>query len=302
MMEAVLTDLRAAGVQAEVRKPPPSDLQAAGGELDLSVSRSDWSRTREALESKGWRYLSAPGRLDHRFMLRCDAGTWFKIDVKLSPAARVGPRIRRLLFAAASRLPVSARRAGPVVAVLGPDGAGKGSVTAALIERVPVAVTVAYFGSRSRNPSGVKAATKSDPPAWRESAWLLVRLGRTWFRLASAYARARRGEIVLCDRHPLEVLAVRPERRPFNRKLERFLLSRLVPRPDAIVVLDASGEVLFERKGEHSPDILNRWRANYLEEFVPRGATVVSTETDLQSTIAAVSQLVWEELCERRRW
>jgi thymidylate kinase len=302
MIEGVLLDLRAAGVEASARKEPPPEWSSRGGELDLAVARSDWDKARRVLHSQGWRYLHAPGRPGHRFMLRAADGRWFKIDSKLSPERSVGVAFRGLARVR-TKFPVSLRRVGPVVAVLGPDGAGKGSVIAALNERVPVAITVVYFGSRQRARSATEVVEPQPaPPAWRESAWLIVRLIRTWRRLASVYAKAWRGTIVLCDRHPLEVLAVRPERRPFNKKLERFLLSRLVPRPDAIVVLDAPGEVLFDRKGEHSAEILERWRANYLEEFVPRGARIVSSEGDMQETVASVSQHVWEALCERRRW
>ena len=107
--------------------------------------------------------------------------------------------------------------------------------------------------------------------------------------------------MVLCDRHPVEVLAVRPDRTPAGRRVEELLFVRLVPRPDRIVVLDAPGEVLHARKGEHDPETLERWRQGYLRTFVPPGA-VVPTTGPVQQSVDALLAVLWEETSRRQRW
>jgi hypothetical protein len=72
--------------------------------------------------------------------------------------------------------------------------------------------------------------------------------------------------------------------------------------PDLVILLDAPAELLFARKGEHSPEVLDDWRAAYRELFGPRGATVVSTTDGLERSAAATSAVLWRALSERRGW
>jgi len=127
---------------------------------------------------------------------------------------------------------------------------------------------------------------------------MLGGLPRVW----GAYARAWRGDIVLCDRHPLEDLALGPPTGSPYRALELALLRRFVPWPDAVILLDAPGEVLFERKGEHSPEVLERWRQAYRQVFVPRGAVIVPTDGAITGSLPHGSEVLWRALSERRGW
>jgi thymidylate kinase len=47
--------------------------------------------------------------------------------------------------------------------------------------------------------------------------------------------------------------------------LHGFILSRLCPKPDLVIYLDAPAEILFERKGEGTVESLERRRREYLE-------------------------------------
>src|SRR5439155_11457122 len=107
------------------------------------------------------------------------------------------------------------------------------------------------------------------------SAFLLRKAIRAWRQLLRGYAAAWRGHIVLCDRHPVEILAILPQRTRTGAVLERILTQRLTPRPDAIVVLDAPAGVLHGRKQEHPIATLERWRSGYATAFGPRGAVIV---------------------------
>jgi thymidylate kinase len=185
--------------------------------------------------------------------------------------------------------------------MIGPDGAGKGSVTARLQAEIPVAVSVVYMGSRSGGAATgnawARAATARLPADLRSAQHRARRVLRAALRAWGAHARAWRGDVVLCDRHPLEALAIEPDGGGL-----RGLLGRLVPWPDEIVLLDAPGEVLYARKGEHSPERLERWRHAYRDTFLPRGATIVPAAGGLDATVAATSRVVWRGLKARRRW
>jgi thymidylate kinase len=121
---------------------------------------------------------------------------------------------------------------------------------------------------------------------------------RTW----AVYRFAWRGDIVLCDRHPLEVLATDADRRTLGGAVERWVTRRLVPWPDAVVLLDAPGDVLFARKGEHSPAELEAQRRAFRSVFGARDATVVATTGGLERTVAEASRVLWRALRERRGW
>lgn len=304
MIDQAVEALERSGVRFSFRKGPTTDGELPdGGEVDLAVDAAEVPKLDAALKAAGLFHMKAPGHLDHRFYMASAAGRWVKFDVK-TPARRrwMGGLTRRL----GMRRPVSVRRTGPIVAIVGPDGAGKGTAIAELRRRIPMGVAVIYLGGRKKAGRSARApgpgeAAKPTRPA-REVAWIGVRWLRVWRLLASAYAKAWRGLVVLCDRHPIEILATRPPRTRLGERVERFAFGRLLPRPDALVVLDAPGEVLFERKGEHSPDVLERWRRGYLDALVPLGARVVSTERPLDESVSEISAIVWDELRARRGW
>jgi thymidylate kinase len=298
-LAAAFAALDIAGVPYGFRKGSARDVEPPGGEIDISLERRHVAVADSALAGAGFRVLAAPGHGRHRFYLGCAAGRWLKIDARLEDAAPLPAVARRL----AGRRPASWRRLGPVVAVLGPDGAGKGTVISRLAEEIPVEVKVLYLGWRKRGAQVPRPAAERPPPGpLLESAFVLKGWLRAGLTLLGGYAAAWRGAIVLCDRHPVEGLAVRPRRNRAAATLERTLLSRLTPWPDAVVVLDAPAEVLLERKDEHPREVVERWRQAYAEVFAGRGGTVVSSDGPKDATVARTSSVVWDALSRRRRW
>lgn len=292
--DRALDALEEAGVAHRIRKPPED-----ARELDLWLSANDLDAAVRALRPAGFFAFAAPGEGSHRFFLAFDpgAGTWHKLDVKLEGVLERG-RLRR-------RIPLSARRLGPVVAVLGPDGAGKGTLIRGLKEICPVAVGEVYMGRRPRRAAADSSGEERPSLASRilpQSALLLWKAARDMRRLTPAYAKAWRGQVVLCDRHPIEVLAVRPERSKAARRVERFIAGRVIPWPDLILVLDAPADQLLKRKREHPVEVLERWRRGYQDAFVPRGAVVISTAGPRKDSLRAASSAVWEALRARRGW
>jgi thymidylate kinase len=335
-LRRAITALAGAGVPFAFRGPQPVDAPPPGGDVDILVDRRDLRRTDRVLRGAGLNFLATAGEQGHRFYLALEGGNWLKLDVNVVPsklrydlfardetsqqlhaAYRVGTKGRPggltgLRIRARRRLPAALRRSGPVVSILGPDGVGKGSVIAELRGRLPIAVSVRYLGERPVRAADDDRAARDParyvPPSGllgelREAQHLLRKGVRTVGRvLREVYLPAWRGDVVLCDRYPIEVLAVRPPRTRLGSLVERLMAEHLIPWPDAIVVLDAPGEVLLERKQEHPLEVLERWRAGYREAFASRGAKIVPTDEPLDRTVIAVSSIVWEALAARRGW
>lgn len=295
-------------VGARLRKPLP-ETDTGPLEIDLWLPRSAAPAADELLLWAGFHRLVAPGNVPHRFYLACNDGIWTKIDAKLDPPGR---RPWRPVQTLRRRAPSARRRLGPVIAFVGPDGAGKSTLVSRVAATIPVATEVSYLGAhrnRRSSPNGASGETPSRGAVHRR--WLKNKLepvfvSRTLLRhirtLVGVYAGAWRGRIILCDRHPVEALAIDPRTTRTARTLERVVVGRLLPFPDRVVVLDAPAAVMFARKGEHDEARLDHWRSGYRTELVPRGATVVSTAGDLDVAQAACSDLVWEALGERRGW
>lgn len=189
------------------------------------------------------------------------------------------------------------------VALIGPDGAGKTTVARRLEQTLPVSVKYLYMGINPASSNhalpttrlahavkrfrGAKPDTAGPrdprtilrrPPggprrrllsALRALLRLVNRMAEEWHRQLVASVHLRRGSIVVFDRHFLADYYAYDVagglRRPLSRRLHGFFLSRLYPRPDLVIYLDAPAEVLFKRKGEGSLQSLTRRRREYLD-------------------------------------
>ncbi|GAA4286211.1 hypothetical protein [Georgenia daeguensis] len=178
---------------------------------------------------------------------------------------------------------------GVSLALLGLDGAGKSTVAARLLADVPWPTVSLYLG------------------VWRESAAdhalrhvlgarLLLRLGRlTTTALRARYHRAL-GRVVLLDRHVIDAVLPSPDL-DWKGRVTAALVLRTAPDPDRLVFLDAPAEVVFARKGELTPDELERRRAYYrsLDGRFPQLVTVDATQP-LEQVVREVNALLWSDL------
>jgi thymidylate kinase len=228
---------------------------------------------------------------------------------------------------------------GFTVALLGPDGAGKTTVAGELEQLLELPVKYIYMGVNPDSSNYLLPTTRavhalrrlrgggSDTSGPRDSrgpdrapprgnlkralrsgrSFLRLgnRLAEEWHRALVASLHRRRGAIVVFDRHFFADyyaydVAVKP-RRSASRRLHGFVLSRLYPRPDLAIYLDAPAEVLLERKGEGTLESLERRRREYLElGQVLRQFAVVDASRPLDTVTREVADLI-ADFSERRR-
>lgn len=184
------------------------------------------------------------------------------------------------------------------IALIGPDGAGKTTITNMLRESEPLRLKHLYMGinvsssnrvlptsrlvenvkmrmgSRlSQRVPGPGDADGSNVKRRRGPVWATARLvnhlAEEWYRQLLSWYYQLRGFTVLYDRHfALDFAAAMSVGQPqtFDKRLHRWFLKHLYPRPDLVIFLDAPGEVLYARKGESTIVELERRRQAYLRQ------------------------------------
>ena len=79
----------------------------------------------------------------------------------------------------------------------------------------------------------------------------------------------------------------------------RWALAHACPAPDLILFLDAPGEVLYARKGEHSPAFLEEQRQGYLQlkQELPQ-MQVVNVDRDPDYVRREVTSIIWRSYAQ----
>lgn len=183
---------------------------------------------------------------------------------------------------------------GLVVGVMAPDGAGKTTLLRGLKAAVPLPTKYVYMGMWGAGPwdtwlgrvPGGRTAKK---------VYRVVRgglLARFWSLL---------GRMVLMDRVPYDALLPGAGTGgALDSALDKVTTAAafaVVRPPDLLLVLDVPGQVMFDRKGEHSPKILEDWRRAYrdLADQLP-GSNVIDAAQAEERVLSRATGIVWRRL------
>jgi thymidylate kinase len=140
---------------------------------------------------------------------------------------------------------------------MGPDGSGKSTIARLVARSSCTPARVVYMGlSEHRLPRPARLRA----PGLRET-FLLAAL---WTHYLAARLFQAQGGLVLFDRYTYDALLPPPQHLTTWQHMTRWLRAHSCPAPDMVVLLDVPGQVMYRRKGEHTPQHLEGERSDFL--------------------------------------
>jgi thymidylate kinase len=206
-------------------------------------------------------------------------------------------------------------RRGLLIALLAPDGAGKSTLAQMLAEDPFIRAQVIYMGTnskaqsvnlrwavwlRTRYPNFFGQNPKPGRPYAIRALNYMMSVTEHWYRLGLGIYHKLRGRFVIFDRYMYDswLGAQNSSRKPWRE----LLFDHLWPKADMVIVLDAPGRVLYERKHEHSPEWLEDRRREYsqLRNRIP-DAIYVSADRPEADVCREIKSLIWEQYVAREK-
>lgn len=314
---------RLRSLRRRVAVPIEAGMRAELADLATTVSEAD---LREAAEEV------LPGTADllvHAYRaimpcLRTDAAPELEATRRAlvraleAVAHRSSFQARLLMLRHARTRPIRTLERGAVIAVVGADGAGKSTVTTALVEILGSKLTVRrrYLGlprdARALARAGLLvAATRRFRLRRSAVAFDALRTILAGRHRSRAVARSRRdahqGVITVTDRYPLkEFQAMEPPMDGprlngdgFLGRVERCVYARIPQDVDVLIALVADGALLLARKpeDEEDPDVVHRKAAAVRDLGIARDdAIMIDALLPLETVVTQVTSAVWRHV------
>jgi thymidylate kinase len=255
-----------------------------------------------SLDSPLVRAFPDPAGLFAGMLTAARAGAWAAVTRDRDALLRLWRRqhplevarrfLRGSLLRAAERPLQAWSRRGLSVALLGPDGAGKSTLARGVESSFCFPVRRVYMGlwRRRETVSG----------AYRVALEVALRPLVVWRRYLSSVGHRARGRLVVFDRYVYDAL-LPPTGTLVRLKRPYFwLLGRLCPAPDLVLVLDVPGEVMHARKGEHDAQRLEAEREQFarLQRRLPNAERVDAARPP-EVVLADVLGRIWRRYASR---
>lgn len=236
----------------------------------------------------------------------------FRDELREHPAERFPANLTSYGRRAAHTLERILQPTGGWIAFIGPDGCGKSSVIDAMVaEFAPAFQKIVRFHLR---PKSLPARGNSEVPVTDPHgqpvrgglfsvAKMLYLFADYWLGYLSGVRKETvRTRLVIFDRYFYDVL-VDPKRVLYGgpRWLPR-IVARLLPRPEMVVLLNASPEVLWSRKQEVRYEEVVRQQRAYLEVAAGmRNAVVIDAARPLVEVVGQVREAMLTHISARTR-
>jgi len=226
------------------------------------------------------------------------------------------------------------------IALIGPDGTGKYTISKKLQELLPLPMKSIYMGinqeaanltlpttrlwKKIKEARG-RLANMGGPPdpsrlqslpvnplkrvarELRSGLWIANLIAEEWFRQIVTWYYLSRQHIVIFDRHFYfdyykYHIADNAVGRTIGEQVHGFILGHIFPKPDLVIFLDAPAEVLFARKQEGSIELLEQRRKEYLQfQGVVKRFITVDTTQSVEEVANGVGVLIMDFYHSRKR-